>query len=129
MAFNGRVIVVVSDEYAPSLERFADECPVWAIRTPAVEAVASRVWAVEAKSDPREAGLTLFSGPDSVEDSLASIIGEVELHHGPASGTRQIRTLEVLGMNATGSVRQILLSLGFSQVASTAAGFVASRSE
>jgi hypothetical protein len=94
-----------------------------------MEAVARRVWAVEAKSDPREVGLTLFSGTESVEDSLASIIGEVELHHGPASGAPQIQTLEVIGMNATGSVRQILLSLGFSQVASTAAGFIANRSE
>jgi hypothetical protein len=121
-------MLVVSDEYAPSLERFADECAVWAVRTPATEAVATRIWTVEPKSDSREAGLTLFPEDQSIEDSFASIIDEIELHHGPASGTPQIQTLEVLGMNATGSVRQILSSLGFSQVAETAAGFVANRS-
>ena len=127
MPFSDRVIVVLSEDPGPKLESLAESWPVWAVRTPASEAVARRLWAIEPRPDPRERGLTLFPALEDVEESFLSVFDEVELRHGPDSGAPRIQSLVVLGGVVTASVSDALESAGFDGARQTDAGFLAYR--
>jgi hypothetical protein len=123
------VIVVLSDEFAPSLAGLAAKHQTWALRTVETERVAQEFWKehppLDAKAGP--GGLTLFTGDGDPETDLLSILDDVELHHGLAASVRPAASaLRVLGVEASETVRDALDALGFTRIdLSPGGGFLA----
>jgi hypothetical protein len=115
-----RAVLVLSEESASRLDELAQSAYVWAIRTPATEAAAARIWHEVRKTD-RDACITLFDSAG--DDGLLSLVAEIVLHHGEAS-SQAVSEIEVLGATANDRVRRELATAGFWQVSDTATGFV-----
>ena len=119
------VIIVLSDECAPSLAGFAAKHQTWALRTAETERVAQEFWKehppLDAEAGP--GGLTLFTGEGDPERDLLSILDDVELHHGlAASGPPAASALRVWGVEASETVRDALGALGFTRIESRPGG-------
>jgi hypothetical protein len=114
------VAIVVTPGGSGVIARLAERCPVWAIRTPEIEQVAH---------DARAGGadITLFTPDDDPEESLLSVIDEVELHRGVHSRSVPVGLVEVVGSPLSEPVRQRFQELGFSDFELTLDGFVAHR--
>jgi hypothetical protein len=91
-----RVGIVVDRQFGERLYGLAERIHVWAIDSPINRPVAERVWNQLADSG-LERGVTLFRAKaDEVPDeSVAQILGDVDLHHGAYSHTPPVSTLEI----------------------------------
>jgi hypothetical protein len=126
------LVVVLAGESAPELDELALSSPVWAVRTATTEEAARRIWEAHPPqgSDSLTCGLTLFNGEGNPANDLASILDEVDLHHGRSGGhIPPISAIRVLGAGPTDAVREALGSLGFPRLVTTPDGFVAYRLE
>ena len=123
------MVVVVREDLARDLERFARRQHVWAVRTPETEEVARRLWSNPrlTRPDPLATGLTLFNPDATPEDSLLSILDTVEEHHGEYSHDPPVSIIEVVGAGLSQTVREAFATLGFSQFEASGCGFVATR--
>jgi hypothetical protein len=129
MCTEDRVFVVVDPALAGSVEDLARRGHVWVVETPETEAIAERVWS---EPEPEEVvwhpvGTTLFGGGETPEESLLLILAEVEIHHGPSSMYTPVDVISVLGARPSVPVRELLVSLGWSDITPTDAGFEARR--
>ncbi len=124
-----RIAIVLSDEFASTLNEIAITRHVWALRTPKTEPIAQRIWSARpaVETDPLESGITVFNGMGSPERDLLSVVDDVELHHGALSHDPPVSIIEVFGASATDAVRQAFDSLGFSRVEDSRNGFAAYR--
>jgi hypothetical protein len=122
MSGKRRAVLILSEEFISRLDELAQSSYVWAIRTPATEAAAVRIWHEVRKTD-RDAGVTLFDSADDDVNGLLSLVAEVVLHHGEAS-SQSVSEIEVLGTTANDQVRRQLATAGFSRVSKTTDGFV-----
>jgi hypothetical protein len=114
------VVIMLSDEFAPSLPGLAAEHQTWALRTIETERVAQEFWKEHPPLDAEACagGLTLFTGEGNAERDLLSILDDVELHHGLAASGRPATALRVLGIEANEVVRDALGALGFTRIES-----------
>ncbi len=122
------VVIVLSDEFVEILSGFALEHPVWALRTAQTEKVAREFWETHPPLDQEGGlgGITLFTGEGDPETDFLSIIDDVELHHGIAAREGPpVSVLRVLGAEASETVRDALLTLGFTRIERTSRGFLA----
>jgi hypothetical protein len=76
------VAVLVDPALASSIDHLVRDRHVWAARAPKTEEVAERVWRdfQPNQGDVLAAGLTLFDGGPTPEDSLLSLLDTVDLH-------------------------------------------------
>lgn len=122
-----RVTIVVGPGFAEEVRRIAADRHVWAIRTHEYQHVADevrRTW----PDHSLERGITLFAaGEARPEHGLVSIFGTVEEHHGEWSHCPPLDEVEVLGAEPTHDVRAELSGFGFTDIARSERGFVASR--
>lgn len=124
-----QVAIVLRGNLGLELENLARHRHVWAVRTPETEKIAERIRSQPsvAPDDPLATGLTLFSPGASPEESLLSILGTVELHHGEYSHDPAVSVMEVYGSAITEELREAFRSLGFAQVRPAEFGFIAER--
>ena len=124
-----RVAVVVDPALASVVAELAQDRHVWAVRVTGTEKVATNVWLDNQKGQHRcnDAGLTLFNGSATPEESFLSILDSVELHHGEYSHDPPLSVIEVLGVDATKAIHDALAELGFTEVSTADACFVARR--
>ncbi len=121
--------IVLDPALFSSVEALARTCHVWVVRAPQTENIAERFWH-DHQSDGgqwNESGLTLFTGASTPEESLVSILGDVELHHGQYSDDPPLSVIDVLGTAMTDHIREALTELGFTEVRGTDHGFTAHR--
>jgi hypothetical protein len=99
------------------------------VRTPDTDAVARRLWDAAPEQAPGgpDAGLTLFNPDRTPEESLLSILGTVELHHGAYSQNPPVSVIEVFGTTTTAAIGEALAALGFAEVHNSVHGFTARR--
>ncbi len=121
--------IVLDPALFSSVEELARTCHVWAVRAPETESIAERVWHDHQPDGGQwnESGLTLFNGASTPEESLVSILGDLELHHGQYSHDPPLSVIEVLGTVMTDHIREALTELGFTEIRTTDHGFVAQR--
>src|ERR1700704_389564 len=114
-----RVAIIVSRDAASRIEPLAHRGPVWVVQTPESEAAAERA---------RQSGadVTTFIGGEDSEDTLLSIVSEVELHHGPHS-RGPVSLIDVIGTGPTEAIGEELRGLGFGRLKSSPDGFLAYR--
>jgi hypothetical protein len=123
-----QVVIVVTDDFVSRLDDLTVSSHVWALRTPATEEVAQRIWDDRPPQDssPLTSGITLFAGTGDTEGDLLSIISTVELHHGISGGLdTAVETVRVFGIGPTDTVREVFRSFGFARIDPLPDGFVA----
>jgi hypothetical protein len=109
-----RVAVVVDTALASVVAELARDRHVWAVRTLGTEKIAERV-SLDQQPDEghwNEAGMTLFNGGTTPEESLLSVLDSIELHHGEYSHDPPLSVIEVLGVDVTEALREALGQLG-----------------
>ena len=116
---SARVAIILSGDVEPHLSEFAQDRPVWVMRTSGSEGAVAAL-----RSEGRE--VTDFVADEDSEASLLGIVPLVDEHHGSASG-RTLTGLDVVGAPITARVRERLLALGFSRIRPTGYGFAAER--
>jgi hypothetical protein len=127
MASGHRVAIVVGQGSGAALERIAVDRHVWAIRTSEYQHAADEVRRNSPRHSP-ECGVTLFAPINaSPEDEVISILGTVEEHHSEYSRDPPLDEVEVIGAEPTPEVRAELSAFGFTDIAPSERGFVASR--
>jgi hypothetical protein len=132
MSAEPQVVIIVSSEFAPKLDELVLSSHVWAVRTPATEEAARRIWDDHPpqRTDPLASRLTLFKAGEDAEDNLLSVLDEVELHHGIAGGhIPPMIAVRVFGTKLTDAICEAFSSLGFTRFTSSSDGFVAHWSE
>ena len=122
------VVIVLSDEFAPSIPELAGRHQIWALRTADTEKVAQQFWKeyppLNAETD--SGGITLFTGEGDPERDFLFILNDVELHHGIAASEGPVLSvLRVLGTPASGAIRDALCAQGFTRIESSPDGFLA----
>ena len=123
-----RVVIVVDPAFGERLVDLVERMHVWVVRSPANEEVVQRLWAESDGKHVLESGATLFNpAGHSPEDSCLGILSTVEEHHGEYSHDPPLGVIEVFGAEASSPVRDELAELGFNEVDSRPAGFMASR--
>ena len=111
--------VIVGPEHVAKTRDLIAECPVWVVRTPESERIASEI-----RRDAT-ADLTVFTGSTDAEETLLDVLPEVDLHHGEPGGKPPISQIDVFGVEPSEPVRRELDSMGLPSVTLSAAGFVA----
>ena len=118
------VVLVLADEFVSRVAHYALHYHVWALKTPTIEEIANEYWDKHPPSSDGT-GISLFSGVGTPEEDLLSIIDTIELHHGIASSGPTVGTIRVLGAQPTDRVREVISTLGFTQIEPIEDGFVA----
>lgn len=121
------VAIVVDPACGERLEALVRRMPVWVADTPGNRAAIDRL-----TGELRAMGtgsLTRFvANPRGTPESwLASIIDDVELHHGEYSQDEPCRRLEVHGATLTPELRVLLRAFGFGGFEAQPFGFSVSR--
>ena len=123
MATHRSVTVVFDADFGSELERLAGRMPVWVVDTPANRTVAERLW-----QHPKLDITTFQARPgDTVEETCVSLLGTVELHHGPLSADPACAVWEVIGATASEDIRKAWADIGFVVAIETPSGFRAER--
>lgn len=126
MAGKHRVAVVVDPDYGERVTTLSKDRHVWIVRSPVNDAV---VEVVRAGSEEHslDSGITTFAAGDSPEESILSILGVVEEHHGEHSHDPPLGAIEIIGVEVTPAIRDELAAYGFDRVEPADEGVVAQR--
>ena len=122
------IVVVLSDKFASCMRELARDHHVWALRTTDTESVAHQFWEEHPPLDTKTGpgGITLFVGAGEPEKDFLSILNDVELHHGLASGQHPAaNVIRVLGAPASEMICDALSAQGFTRIESNPNGFLA----
>ena len=112
------VAVILDPDFGERTRSIAAEMPVWIRDSPANRAV------VEALRRSGSA-ITCFqaSSADSDREILASLLSDIELHHGPLGQEPPWAALQVHGLKPTPELDSLLHDLGFGRPESISDGF------
>lgn len=125
------VAVVVDPAYGDKLLDLAARLHVWIIDTPVNKAAAQVLWGQDGRVHSLDNGVTTFSAfrVDRPEETVASILETIDLHHGEYSHSPPWSVLEVYGASPSPFLAAALADYGFTDIISpTSGGFKASRS-
>ena len=119
------VAVVVDPAFGDRLSALAARLHVWIIDTPENKAATEALWREGGHAPSIEHGATTFSArqTDPPDEVVASILGDIDLHHGEYSHVPPWSGLEVFGTNPTPCLVAALAARGFSKVVLTPDGF------
>jgi len=122
------VAVVVCVDFAEQLDELANRMPVWIADTPPNRAAAKKVWAAH-PGQTHLNGVTTFKvdASSTAEVWLASILADVDLHHGSHSHDPPYSAVEIFGAQLTLHLRRAFEEFGLTTFVERPGGFVATR--
>jgi len=116
-----QVVIVVDAAFGSRLASLPTDVPVWVVDTPINARVARELWAAN------RSGLTTFKpgSEASPEAWCSSVLGQVDLHHGPYSQNPPYNEVRVIGTAPSAELRTALAEFGLVEIRSEPGGFVA----
>jgi hypothetical protein len=126
MTHQHRVAVVVDPDYGEAVRLLSRDRHVWIVRSSRNDEVVDSLRA-GSNEHSLESGISTFAASGTPEESLLSILGTVEEHHGEQSHDPPLSVIEVIGISATDGIRGQLLADGFGQIEPDGEGFTAYR--
>jgi hypothetical protein len=118
------VALVVDPMFGDRLSGIAPGTPVWIADTPGNRLAVERHWAQHSGQSASE-GVTAFKvdPTGTPEDWCASVLPDVDLHHGRLSHDPPYSVIDVYGVPLTPALRAALGDFGFRSVLARDGGF------